>query len=116
MPAVLHLCIGKRPSRAVDAACPPGSIPTGGNRLFMRHRTNGRQFLVDTSAAITVIPPNQQDRALGPQPYPALTAVNGTPITSYGQRLVQIDLGLRRQFNWVCTVPMLPTQFSVPIS
>ena len=52
--------------------------------LYISDRKTGRRFLVDTGAAVSVIPPTAADRKhkqeLG------LRAVNGSPIPTYGTR------------------------------
>ncbi|GFR21862.1 retrovirus-related Pol polyprotein from transposon 17.6 [Trichonephila clavata] len=50
------------------------------------------------SAEISVIPPTPQEkRSIAKL---ELFAANGTKIKTYGQKLLKLDLGLRRAFNW----------------
>jgi cleavage and polyadenylation specificity factor subunit 1 len=60
------------------------------------------QFLVDTGADVSVIPPSHLERK-HPQNL-CLEAVNHTPITTYGTRLLTLNLGLRRTFRWAFIV------------
>ena len=56
------------------------------------------QFLVDTGADVSVIPPSCLERK-----HPRslrLEAVNHTSIATYGTRSLTLNLGLRRTFRW----------------
>lgn len=67
----------------------------------MTDRRTGARFLVDTGAEVSIVPPNTQDRSLKRPDVFSLHAANGTPIPTFGQRHVQLDIGLRRSFSWV---------------
>ncbi|UYV83943.1 hypothetical protein LAZ67_X000663 [Cordylochernes scorpioides] len=56
-------------------------------------------FLLDTGAEISVLPPRPEDRRRGPTKF-TLTAANNSPIKTYGERFLNLDLGLRRDFKW----------------
>ena len=87
------------------AARPPGLPPSGGRRLFVTDRRTGVRFLVDTGAEVSVLPPSRQDRNRHHSPSsPSLTAVNGSAITTFGQRCLALDLGLRRNFSFIFIV------------
>ena len=62
--------------------------------------TDNIRFLVDTGSEVSVIPPSASDRNHVPDTL-SLTAVNNTPIPTYGKRLLNLNLGLRRPFAWV---------------
>ena len=81
----------------------PVSGPNPSRRLFVRDKTSGQRFLVDTGAEVSVLPPTAKDRqhrntALD------LHAANNTTIATYGQRLLQVNVGFRRSFPWVFLV------------
>ena len=57
------------------------------------------KFLVDTGADISVVPPTGQEKNSNFKL--DLFAVNGSKIKTYGQKLLSLDLGLRRSFNWI---------------
>ena len=62
--------------------------------------TNRLRFLVDTGAEVSVIPPS----ATGPSHLKSnltLQAANNTPIPTYGNRLLTLNIGLCRTFQWV---------------
>ncbi|UYV63696.1 hypothetical protein LAZ67_2005344 [Cordylochernes scorpioides] len=51
------------------------------------------------SAEISVLPPRPEDRRRGPTKF-TLTAANNSPIKTYDERFLNLDLGLRRDFKW----------------
>ncbi|UYV73821.1 hypothetical protein LAZ67_11001026 [Cordylochernes scorpioides] len=61
--------------------------------------SNNNHFLLDTGAEISVLPPRPEDRRRGPTKF-TLTAANNSPIKTYGERFLNLDLGLRRDFKW----------------
>jgi transposase InsO family protein len=76
------------------------------SRLFyVKDRTSARKYLIDTGAEVSVIPPSTGDK---PVNSPALKAANGTPIRTFGRRLINVNLGLRREFPWVFVVADVP--------
>lgn len=62
-------------------------------------KNSGSKFLVDTGAEVSLIPPSRADRK-HPQPGFNLQAANSSPITTYGNRSLTLNLGLRRPFQW----------------
>ena len=83
------------------AAGVPGLLPS---RLFyVTDCSNGFRFLIDTGAEVSVIPPTPTDRRHR-QDKLNLQAVNDTPIATYGNRLLTINIGLRQNFQWIFTV------------
>ncbi|UYV68175.1 K02A2.6-like, partial [Cordylochernes scorpioides] len=93
-----------------------GKTPTGGQssnklfHLFHRHsglsqspiicddKNTGLRFLVDSGADISIIPPKDKNRM--PSSDYKLYAANGTEIVTYGTKVRNLDIGLRRQFQW----------------
>ncbi|GBO00385.1 Retrovirus-related Pol polyprotein from transposon 412 [Araneus ventricosus] len=66
-------------------------------RLFVRDRRSNLQFLVDSGADVNIIPATTQNRKkAGYQLY----AANGTEISNYGMKMLNLDLGLRRDFQF----------------
>ncbi|CAH8592531.1 unnamed protein product [Dicrocoelium dendriticum] len=57
-------------------------------------------------AEVSVIPASAHDQHT--KPTYNLRAANGSPIASYGQRMMNLDLNLRRDFHWVFTVASAP--------
>ena len=96
---------GKRKSQPVGATNRAGA---DNSRLFYIIDVNSRRkFLVDTGAAVSVFPPSKQEK--GNMCTLTLQAANGTPIPTYGQRSLTLDLGLRRTCRWVFTIANVPT-------
>ncbi|GFR02630.1 retrovirus-related Pol polyprotein from transposon 297 [Trichonephila clavata] len=78
---------------------PPSDGATAINRLYLSNGTSQSKYLIDTGADVSVIPLTTASKHLPPaslQPF----AANGTVISTYGQQLVTLDLGLRRVFKW----------------
>ncbi|CAE1294852.1 unnamed protein product [Acanthosepion pharaonis] len=76
------------------------------NRLFFIHdRASGLKFLIDTGAQISVLLfKNCSKQTLFKHTSFKLQASNGTPITTYGERTLTLDIGLRREFTWTFTI------------
>ncbi|BHF70289.1 hypothetical protein SprV_0301333900 [Sparganum proliferum] len=88
----------KRPRQPVMGTTAAG--PSRPSRLFyINDKSSGLRFLVDTGAEVSVIPPLRRHR-LNPSQF-SLQAANSTTISTYGQRYLTLDLGLRRRFQWV---------------
>jgi hypothetical protein len=71
----------------------------------VKDRRTGIPFLIDTGAEISVIPVSKGNHQPTAQ---SLRAANGSPIATYGQRLLNLDLKLRREFPWVFTIAAVP--------
>ncbi|XP_064464993.1 uncharacterized protein LOC135376420 [Ornithodoros turicata] len=90
---------GKRRHRQLEATAVAGQAP---GRLFVISDSSSKsQFLVDTGAAVSIIPASPSDRRHRHFDGPALQAANKTPTTTHGERSLTLDLGLRRVFRWV---------------
>ncbi|GAA49140.1 transposon Ty3-G gap-Pol polyprotein [Clonorchis sinensis] len=97
-PSTDKTSIGKRTGRTVEASSVPG-LDYNTRRLLLLDRNSGLRFLVDTGADISVIPVTAANSKLTPSPL-TLRAANGTCIKTYGQRVLDLILGLRREFRW----------------
>jgi len=83
-------------------------------RLFVTERVSGTRFLVNTGADVSLVPVLPQNRRNKSKV--TLSAANGTPIATFGQKLLQLDLGLRCNFQWLFHIvevskPILGTDF-----
>ncbi|UYV84724.1 hypothetical protein LAZ67_X003220 [Cordylochernes scorpioides] len=67
------------------------------HRLFVEDKETGLQFLIDSGADVSVIPPTDKDV---PSNELLLYAANGSKIVTFGTKVIKIDLGLRRSFQW----------------
>ena len=103
---------GKRPDQSVGATNRTGAQES---RLFYVTDVNSsRQFLVDTGAAISVFPPNRQEK--GKISALTLQAVNGTRIPTFGERSLTLDLGLRRRAAGFSQLRRFQLRYLAPIS
>lgn len=67
------------------------------HRLFIKDSKNNLTFLIDTGADISVLPCTPSDNRTA-TPNFNLSAANGSLISTYGIRLLEVNLGLRRSF------------------
>ncbi|UYV76054.1 hypothetical protein LAZ67_13002338 [Cordylochernes scorpioides] len=67
--------------------------------LSTKKQRTSRKTPTTISAEISVLPPRPEDRRRGPTKF-TLTAANNSPIKTYGERFLNLDLGLRRDFKW----------------
>ncbi|GFT77329.1 transposon Tf2-9 polyprotein [Trichonephila clavipes] len=68
-------------------------------RLFVKDRETGCQFLVDSGADVSILPWTKTKGECQASQY-KLYAANGTEIPTYGLKILMLDLGLRRPFQW----------------
>jgi len=71
--------------------------------LTVSDRRNGTRYLIDTGADISVLLKTAIRDKCTISKY-KLYAANNTLITTYGTKLVQVDLGLRRKLDWTFVV------------
>ena len=62
--------------------------------------------MIDTGAEVSVLPPSSRDKQNN-SPY-TLQAVNKTPISTYGERSMTLDIGLRRAYKWIFIIASVP--------
>jgi transposase InsO family protein len=67
-------------------------------RLSVTDTKSGTRFLIDTGAEVSVLAAKMKHRVT-PSDY-NLFAANGSPIKTYGQKTMCLNLGLRRDFKW----------------
>lgn len=67
-------------------------------RLFVTDKKSNITFLVDTGANISVIPKRKGTRST-PLPF-KLYAANNSVIPTYGEKTMDVNLGLRRSYKW----------------
>ena len=64
--------------------------------LFIHDREHDINFFVDTGSDSSLLPATKNEHRL--QPSQIFTAANGTPIQVFGEKLLSLDLGLRKKF------------------
>ena len=74
------------------------SLTVAARHLIVRDHVIGIKFMVDIAADVSTIPVSRRDRThISDRIF---YAANGTIIPTYGQKLLQLDLGFRRVFQW----------------
>lgn len=66
--------------------------------MYVTDIQTGARFLIDSGADVSVVPPSMQDK----QRFNKLVlyAANGSQIHTYGERLIKLNIGLRREYCW----------------
>ena len=77
--------------------------------VHLRDLITKKNFLIDSGAEISVIPATKMDWVK--EDHSTLSAANGSPINTYGEKLMIIDIGLGRKFSW----PFIVADVSYPI-
>ena len=92
---------GKHPLRSLDATT---DLRASTNRLLtIADPVSKLSYLIDTGAVISVLPPRPCDR-LNASDGVKLQAASGSSIRTYGERSVQLDIGLAKGFTWKFTI------------
>ena len=102
MPKTLQFFAAKKLICSTAAAGNPRAI-LGSFRLFIDDEKTTFAFLVDTGADVSVIPYNFFGKVIK-QAEHQLVAANSSPIATYGTKLVQLSIGLRRVFSHCFTL------------
>ncbi|XP_055951489.1 uncharacterized protein LOC129987546 [Argiope bruennichi] len=66
-------------------------------RLFVKDKNTGLRFLVDSGADVSLIPATHRNKTTDDF---KLYAANGTEIPTYGIKILNLNLGLRREFKF----------------
>lgn len=69
------------------------------SRLFIQDAESKYRYLIDTGADISVLPATHQEKSKPPNTF-VLYAANNTKIRTYGAKIVNCNIGLRRRFLW----------------
>ena len=75
-------------------------------RLFIFDRKTHRKFLVDTGSEVSVLPVSLFKNC--PKSHLRLFAANESPIHTFGQQVMKLDLDLRRDFTWPFIIADVP--------
>jgi len=81
---------------------PCRAVADGGTtlrRLHVTDKNSGIKFLIDTGADISLLPRKYAGRCTRPATI-QLFAVNGTLIPTYGEKLLVLNLDIRRSLKW----------------
>lgn len=96
--------LGKLINRAIA-----GLVTNNTLRLFIRDPSTNTNYLIDTGADWSVLPPTANDIRTSKPETSSLSAANGTPIKTYGKRRTKVNLKLRRDFEWTFRVADVTT-------
>lgn len=83
-------------------------VPCSTNRLCVFDRDTRQRFLVDTGAEISVLAATNRRKIKTTSAY-TLYAANNTPINTYGEKTLRLNLGLRRSFLWTFIIADVKT-------
>jgi hypothetical protein len=72
---------------------------TTNRRIFVMDQDTKIRFLVDTGTDVCVFPRTRTNKGARESDY-MLYAANGTKIATYGDKLITLNLRLRRSFPW----------------
>ena len=90
-----------------------GTTPAAGRLFYVRDKRTSVDFLIDTGAAVSVLPPSfvplssrlaMSSSSGSSSPARQLKAANSSSIATYGQHLLDLNLGLRISFKWIFVV------------
>lgn len=86
------------------------AIPIAKNscRLYVYDKRSHLKFLVDSGSDVSCIPAPKVSKKLRPEPL-ELYAANNTKIKTFGSKLINVDLGIRRNFKWHFLIATIPT-------
>ncbi|XP_037919513.1 uncharacterized protein K02A2.6-like [Hermetia illucens] len=70
------------------------------NRLFIADKTTNIRYLIDSGAEISVFPRRLIRETLKPKSL-RLFAANGSTISTFGEKLICLNHGLRRPYKWI---------------
>ncbi|CAH8610157.1 unnamed protein product [Schistosoma curassoni] len=90
---------GNRYPRVSMATASTHIMPENSRLFYIQDRTTGAQFLVDTGAEISVVPPFNEERK-NINPSLVLRAANKSDIKTYGKRKLSLDFGRGASYRW----------------
>lgn len=79
------------------------------SRLYIQEKSSGRNFLIDTGADLSVIPPTFHESLNQTVIQIPLFAANGTSIKTFGYKTINLNLGLRRPITWLFIIADVKT-------
>ena len=80
--------------------------PRLSKRLHVHDRISGKSFLIDTGADISLVPANP--KACGKPSSLKLFAANNSLISTYGESMLTLNLGIRRPIRWSFCIADVP--------
>ena len=78
--------------------------------LYVAEKRNKCRYLIDTGAAVSVLPQSCANRTVDADSLP-LVAANNSTITTYGTSKCIVDVGLKREYSWTFIVANVKNLF-----
>ena len=72
--------------------------------LYVADKRNKCRYLIDTGAAVSVLPLSCANGTVDADSIPLLVAANNSTITTYGTSKRIVDVGLKREYSWTFIV------------
>ena len=99
---LFSLCLARKVGKRQDATGLAATAVADINescksRLFVKDKNTGLRFLVDSGADVSLIPATHRNKTVDDF---KLYAANGTEIPAYGIKVLNLNLGLRREFKF----------------
>ena len=79
------------------------ALPASSRLSLVQDQTNRLHFLVDTEAAVSILPPSCKDRQTGGNGW-FLHVANDFSIAVFGDHFLNVDLGFQDVFSWIFAV------------
>ena len=102
--------VGKGTGQLLMGASVPGLLPS--HLFYVTDCSNDLCFIIDTSAEVSMIPPSATDKKHWRDSL-TLQAVNDSPIVTYGERFLTVNVGLRWTFQWIFIVADVTTSYGM---
>lgn len=104
------MCKNKEDGKLIATSTVAGvDVPFASHRLCVIDMNTRERFLVDTGADISVLAARNKTQGHSTSAKYQLYAANNTPIRTYGERTLELNLGLRRRFRWTFVVADVKT-------
>ena len=106
--------------RVAQSATTTETSRLGGRRLVVTDKNSALNFLIDTGADVSTVPPTIADHSQRDL-VSKLTAANNTPILTFGERHMDVNLGVKQTQPWKFVEVEVPCEsfahpYSVPVT
>ena len=80
------------------------AVESAAHRLYISDKTSKVPYLIDTGADFSILPARYRDKHCAYFPRFALQTASGSNIKLFGEKTIDVNLGLRRSFRWTFLV------------
>ena len=77
--------------------------PNSSQLLRIKDLKSGELFLVDSGAEVSIVKPTAAEKSLPPNSL-SLTSVSGSPIATFGNRIMTLSFGSQQTFRWIFVI------------